>query len=262
MAVFVSFSDETSSGNHLGQYYWTGFVGPELDWEKYFSPAWQWRVLDGPPQIAYLHMTEIRSNAFRQEHGLSEKDAEGRIDEAFLTINSMGSIFPIGNGMNAGYFRQLFGDTTVVRQGTKQKAFSKMEPDFLSLIAYAVTVLAYVDAHYPNCEKVDFVIERNDRITHWIKEFHEQMPEGLEYAGRPKLRPLLGQLIPAGKERIPLQAADLLCWYTRRYQAKQLDSHELQRYALLATRAGFLYDLTNEELARIHVSKPKNEPYQ
>jgi hypothetical protein len=53
------------------------------------------RVLDGPPRIPYLHMTEMRSSGWRNEHGLSRLDADDRIDSAITVIDQMQSLYPI-----------------------------------------------------------------------------------------------------------------------------------------------------------------------
>jgi hypothetical protein len=72
MAVFTAASDETSGGNPLSVYHYSGWVMPEPDWSHFFTPAWQERVLDGPPNIPYLHMTEICSKAWREQNGISD----------------------------------------------------------------------------------------------------------------------------------------------------------------------------------------------
>src|SRR5579862_4656280 len=61
MAVFVSASDETAGRGQADLFFFGGWLGPEEDWSRFFVPAWQERVLDGPPKIPYLHMTDIRS---------------------------------------------------------------------------------------------------------------------------------------------------------------------------------------------------------
>src|SRR5689334_19334212 len=59
MAVFISASDEYSGSDGSGSFLFAGYIGPEKDWSDFFVPAWRQRVLDGPPTIPYLHMTEI-----------------------------------------------------------------------------------------------------------------------------------------------------------------------------------------------------------
>ena len=86
MAVFVSGLDETAGKTHRDTFLLAGFVAPEHDWSRFFAPAWQERVLDGPPAIPYLHMTEIRSPKWREKYGLSKLEADDRIDTAIALI--------------------------------------------------------------------------------------------------------------------------------------------------------------------------------
>ena len=70
MAVFLASCDESAGKTKRDQFYFGGFIGPEEDWSRFLAPAWQERVLDGPPVIPYLHMTDIRSNQWRRGHGI------------------------------------------------------------------------------------------------------------------------------------------------------------------------------------------------
>lgn len=72
MAIFVAASDESAGSDEHSLFLFAGWIGPEKDWSQFFVPAWQERVLDGPPRIPYLHMTEIRSKEFREKCGLSK----------------------------------------------------------------------------------------------------------------------------------------------------------------------------------------------
>jgi len=68
MAVFISASDEAAGKNQRDPFLFAGFVAPEKDWSRFLAPAWQERVLDGPPSIPYLHMTDIRSPQWRSDY--------------------------------------------------------------------------------------------------------------------------------------------------------------------------------------------------
>src|SRR5437867_6435711 len=105
MAVFVSGSDETSGKTQRDSFLFAGWVAPEEDWSRYFAPAWQERVLDGPPIIPYLHMTEMRSRSWRDQFGISQLDADDRIDEALRLIDTMQSLYPVGIKVDAGHVR-------------------------------------------------------------------------------------------------------------------------------------------------------------
>ena len=96
MAIFVASSDESAGKNQRDTFFFGGFVGPEDDWFRFFAPAWQERVLDGPPAIPYLHMTEIRSAQWRDKYGISRLQADDRVDEAFTLIDTMPTLYPVG----------------------------------------------------------------------------------------------------------------------------------------------------------------------
>ena len=128
MAVFVSASDEYSGSDGRGLFLWAGYVGPQEDWWRFFVPAWQQRVLDGPPKIPYLHMTEIRSKAFRDQWGLSRLAADERVDEAVAVIEAMGSFYPIAIEVDGGHIKNAFVESKVVR--SKAKQFEASKPNF------------------------------------------------------------------------------------------------------------------------------------
>src|SRR5262252_1267158 len=93
-----------------GPFLFAGYVGPERDWSKFLVPAWQERVLDGPPRIPYLHMTEIRSNEFRNTVGITRPAANARVDEAVDVIDTMGSLYPIAVQVDGSHFRDAFAE--------------------------------------------------------------------------------------------------------------------------------------------------------
>jgi len=260
MAVFVSASDEHSGPDGRGLFVFAGYVGPEQDWWRFFLPAWQERVLDGPPTIPYLHMTEIRSRAFREKWGLSRSAADQRIDEAVAVIDTMGSFYPIGIEVDAGHIKDTFIDSKVLRQHTKQfeaKQFEAkpFEPDFLCFLTYAYVVLNYVHNVHPHVEKVNFIVERKGHVTRYIDEFHSGLGEALIFIGRTDLTPLVGELSTGDKERIPCQVADMLCWHAARFEnaqeVKTEDIADARRYLKLRNRKGKLFSLSNSQVSEM-----------
>jgi hypothetical protein len=235
MAIFVSASDEHSGKDRHGNFFFGGWLAPEEDWSRFFAPAWQERVLNGAPRIPYLHMTDIRSRAWREEHGLSREEADCRIDEAIAVIDQLGSLYPIGIDVDGGHFREELKEAKIIVASGAAKTF---EPDYMCFLGYAWFVLSYIERVHPGTEKVDFIVERNGEITKHIQEFHEHLGENLKAVGRESLIGLLGELIPAGKESTPLQAADVLCWHTGR--ARQPDTkwtaQDIRRYRKLVKR--------------------------
>jgi hypothetical protein len=249
MAVFVAGLDETTGKTHRDSYMLGGFVAPEDDWSSFFAPAWQERVLDGPPEIPYLHMTDIRSSQWRAEHRISKLDANDRIDEAIRLIDTMHSLFPIGIRVNAGVLRDRFSETRVLRSKGKARPF---EPDYLCFLAYSWVVLNYVHLQHPDAEKVDFIVERNGEITKHIQDFHSTLSQALTGFGEADLAPLVGELLPGGKDRVPLQAADVLCWHSARAQQPEtMDKDDIRRYSVIAHREGVRQQISDEQIAQM-----------
>ena len=247
MAVFISASDEHSGNDGTGLFVFAGYVGPEEDWSNFLVPAWKERVLDGPPSIPYLHMTEIRSKEFRNKHGINRLEADRRVDEAVDIINTMGSLYPILVEVDGGYFKKEFAKVKVRRSNTKQFEAKPYEPDYLCFLAYAHTVLDYINKKHPHVEKVDFVVEQKGIITRYVNEFHSNLADALKSIGRADLGPLAGALSVGDKECIPCQAADVLCWHAARFEnAQEVAPQEIpdaKRYLKLRNRKGYWFDL-------------------
>jgi hypothetical protein len=250
MAVFVSGSDETAGKTKRDTFLFAGWVAPEEDWSRFFAPAWQERVLDGPPKIPYLHMTEMRSAKWRDKYGISKLDADDRIDEAITLIDTMPTLYPVGMRVDAGHLRDRFV-TTKVKMSATTKPIA-YEPDFTCFLAYVWVVLNYVDRHYEDAEKVDFVVEQNGVITKYIQDFHSTIPQALTALGSPALARLVGELIPGGKDRVPLQAADVLCWHTARARHPEtMDLADKRRYFRISRLKGIYQQISNEQISQM-----------
>jgi hypothetical protein len=233
MAVFLAASDESSGQDHRSRFLYAGLLAPEEDWSVFIN-EWSKRVLAGQPRIPYLHMTEIRSKQWRKEFGLSDCEAERRIDEAFSVISETSSLTPVGCWVNSGHMLDTITDKMMIASG----ALKKFAPDYLTFPAYAYLVLFLCHLKRPEAERVDFMVEAKGEITDHIREFFDGLPVALRDIGLPQLIPLLGDIIPADKQRIPVQAADVLCWHSRRFAEKTLDAKGMQRYQTIATRIG------------------------
>ncbi len=250
MAVYVAASDERySRGNSRNEFFYGGFLAPYTDWSGSFEALWDRNVLEGPPRIPYLHMTDIRKQAWRETEGkgITRSQGERRVRSAFELIAETRSLIPIGVEFKAGHMRDTFKEKIRLESGAK-KIFM---PDYLAFISYAYAALEFCYRNRPDAEKIDFVVERSSDITQHIQEFHRDLPQALVSVGLERLVPLVGDLRPGGKDRFPLQAADVLCWYSQRYREGGLNEKELRRYSVIATREGVRVDLTDHNVRTI-----------
>jgi hypothetical protein len=239
MSVFLSVTDESAGKDRLDRFVFAGCVAREHDWSEIFTPAWQRLVLDGPHKLPYIHMTDIRSRKWREQNGLSESDAEFRVDQAIAAIIASDFIFPIGLTLSGADIVDLFADIKVKSSENKSSPF---EPDYLCFLGYAMLALEYVAIEYPaECEKLDFVVEQNGKITKYIKSFHADLRSSFSALGRPDLARLVGDLRHVGKESIPAQVADVICWHTARSRnPAALDADSYRRYESLSRKKGHL----------------------
>ena len=219
---------------------------PETDWYSYFAPAWQERVLDAKPSIPYLHMTEIRDSGWCKEHGVSWLQAQDKMDMAAILISQMGSLRPVVVNANAGMFLDAHGKNKIM-QNPGEKKPSRFLVDHYCFNAYVLTVLNYIHATYPETEKVDFLVERKDGVFQKLEQFYASFENSLKYIGQSKLIKYLGELTAVSKCRVPVQAADMLCWHVSRADLKLLKGRDADRAAtIFQGRRGPIVDLPDK----------------
>lgn len=214
MAVFLSASDETS-GEKI--FHHAGYVAPLAAWTDVLIPAWDEKVLKGPPRLDEFHVTELRSRSWREKNGITQEDAEARIDAAVDIIWETKGILALRSTVDGAHFdNQASGLQFKLNDSRRAPAnFVVDYPSFHGYIYLALTTLAA----YPKTEKVDFVIEIKDEVLPAMLEFHKGLRESFRNIGLPHLAEIIGELMPGDKKKIPLQAADLLCWHTQRLAA-------------------------------------------
>jgi hypothetical protein len=225
MAVFVCAADESYDD---GSFFYGGFAAPVDDWEGGFAHAWNERVLNGPPQIPFLHMTDIRDWGWQVEHSLKPWHAHDRIEAAADVICSTGSLVPV-------LFRTDRKDyADLVRRPFRpfpDRKVTQLEPDYLCFAWFALTQLQWLHERYGSeVERIDFWVEENDRITFNMRRFHRSLLASVKHIGREYLAPLIGEFHEVSKERIPAQAADVLAWHARNNARRTLDRAGVRRY--------------------------------
>jgi hypothetical protein len=230
MAVFVCAADETSDQNPRKNYFFGGFAAPVNDWDGAFAAAWNERVLEGRPQIPYMHQTSIRSPKWRatKGNGITEHEAMRRVDEAACVIQSMGSLIPVMVSLPEDVFQVTVRRR--YRQAGVHSAPRDLPPDVLAYISFAYIQLRWLHEEYPDVERVDFMVEQNGAITRHVAHFHDSLQRVLPALDHPELAELVGTCTPVEKDRIPTQAADMFGWHCRNARRDTLDRAGWRRY--------------------------------
>lgn len=156
----------------------------------------------------------------------------------------MGSIYPISSGIRIGDWETVFAEPLKKLGGDPWEIVH--EPDYLCFIAYAVLGLKYAHEMLPDATKVNFLVEHSEKTTEVIKGFHGHLTDVLN--GFPDVLKLLGTIDAEDKKSIPPQAADVLCWYVQRAEARTLDRRDLHRFWKLTKRSGYRHTTTREFL--------------
>jgi hypothetical protein len=217
MAVFVCAADESADTDH---FFYGGFAAPLGIWEGCFADAWNERVLNGPPQIPYLHMTDIREWGWQDKHGLSRSQASARIEAAADVIRSTGGLVPVIYEVDRRAFARILRQPFSPSQGQRVM----LEADYLCFAWFAFTQLQWLHDEYgEEVEKVDLWVEENGPITRHMHGFHRSLLSALTYVNRPHLASLVGEFLPVSKTRIPVQTADMLTWHSRNRRRGRLD---------------------------------------
>jgi hypothetical protein len=171
VAVYVAFSDEAAIADADGEFLVAGYAAQETNWPSIAS-AWQERVLDGPPRIPELHMTEIRSGVWRKENSISFNDAENRVAEAVRILHGTGSLTAMASVIKRKDLREIVHS---LYPSKKKIPRGLDEPDYACYMAYLTIMLIRVHAIYSDATRVNFIVShKNKQITKGIFERTEE----------------------------------------------------------------------------------------
>jgi hypothetical protein len=230
---FVCAADESADS---GNFFYGGFAAPAMDWDGCFSAAWRERVLDGPPSIPYLHMTDIRDWNWQTKYSLTPWQAESRVAAAAEVIRSTGSLIPVIFWANRKEYDSILRQPFNPGRGRKK---APLDPDYICFAWFALTQLQWLHERYgSDIGKVHFWVERNRPTTARMSGFHHSLLGAVDYIKRPYLAPLIGDFLEVSKQTIATQAADALAWHARNNRRGTLDTVGVGRYWRM-TESGF-----------------------
>jgi hypothetical protein len=245
MAVFVCCADESSDGQQATDFFYGGYAATVDTWDNDFSPAWNERVRQGPPQLEYLHMSELLREEWRIKHGVTVANAEYRKREAGRVIASSGGLIPVICHMSQTRFKR-----DILPFAPKGRHTALELPDYISFLAFSFSALAWLHTHRRDeVERVDFWVEENQKISTRLHRMHDRVAENLTELGRADLAGLVGTFLPVPKDRVQAQVADFVCWHERHAKNDTLDREgQRRRHALVHDREGIRTDIDSTML--------------
>jgi hypothetical protein len=211
--VYVAYSDESGSGDGRGHFLVAGYGADEREWPE-FSQLWLEQIIQSVPRIPYLHMVEIRSEAWRKRNGITKDEAHEKVKRAIKLILNTKFIEPYIGTMNQVHYSGLKGffSSRGYSIGRHQGA-----ADIPCFFTYAFSLIHNVAVRKPDIHKITFNISNKKTIENYIRrDVREAMVAYFETTN-PYLATLLGDVLPLPMEmNMPLQAADVLCWHLQR----------------------------------------------
>ena len=211
-----------------------GFVAHGEQWEQ-FSGQWQ-EVLDGPPKLEYFKMREA-ARLEGQFKNWTEGDRDSRLWE-FLTVIRRNVKLCV---------KWIVPDDAYDSVIKGRVARGMDNPYFLSFYGIMIGLPQYQEQHSLD-EPVDFIfdeqMEKSTLVQNGYDSFVKFAPDSVKrlLGGRPIHRD--------DKQLLPLQAADLVAWITRRYYDEKARGHSDDNWVWrsLSQIETVNYELTTEEL--------------
>ena len=239
MVVFLAASDESKPGNAAsGKLIYSGLIASRVVWDQ-FIPSWSEQVLQPEPSLDYFHTVDLRNPKLL---GRTRAECEARIEAAWTVIRETPSPKIVSSEILLEEFNSVFGGKTIHVPGRADQAF---RAEHLAFITYLLDVLDVVGRIHPEVSRVDFVFEGggselNTAFSAFFNSFKRFM---LPTMGLHLLAALVGSLSFAGKEYVPVQAADLVAWHARRIASG----------GKLTERERHLFDSSTEKLGIRHI---------
>jgi hypothetical protein len=235
MATFICCADESADSQRQHEFWYGGFAATVQTWEQDFLPAWDARVLAGPPRLEYLHVSEWMRHSWRRANKLTWGDIDKRLTAAAQVIRSTGGLIPFVWSLDLDRFSR-----EVLPFAPRKRHSALEQPDYLTFLAVNYSVLVWLRSFRPDVERVDFWVEKNGKISTRIGRLHDRVTENLIELGRPDLAALVGGFTAVEKWCVQAQAADMLCWHERNAQANTLDREGWRnRWRMIGDREGF-----------------------
>lgn len=232
--MLQAFVDDTIGPSGQRQIYLAAYVHTAEMWAA-FSDAWD-AELKAEPAIDYFKMVEAQ-NRRDQFKGFSEAK---RTKKVFALARVIQRFRPWAVHARLSHLR--FDE--LVKPFAPHPLATPYHPLFFAIIFGVARVHNYLGLNVP----CDFVLDQQDGLPRKVLPFLDTAKEALPE----EVRKLIGNtpIFRDDRDFLPLQAADLLAWHTRRFHEENYPSEYEGLVKLLSFDGGhFAFEITDENLA-------------
>lgn len=205
MAVLRAYFDESGLHENPGVFTIAGYVAPEEEWDKNFSPKWR-EMLGKPdikPPLEYFRAADVEGLGSKRFRAITQRERDHlKVDAVNIVVNSgvlgiaSAVIMDSYNKFVIGKVREIVGDQYLLC--------------FQHVITEVVNLSRAFLGEDPN-EKIAFIFDRHPRWDILAREMYQKMVDKEEWINRYRL----GTITFGDKKQFtPLQAADHLAYET------------------------------------------------
>lgn len=226
----------------------SGYVAEEPHW-KTFSRRWAEEVLNPYPSIPYLHMVDIVRPEWRERNGIYKEQAFQKIDSAVELLVSDRDIEGFIGYQSEEYWKRVVRNWNSSGISIKNH---EVFPDYNCHTAYIFSVLNEIRSRDASVENVTFYVERKKYVSHYLQNSIQDSIKQFLEKENPELAKIMGEIIPLDPDiHLPLQAADVICWFSRRAFDGTIPDELKRNHDLLKERGLIGMGLDNKNLDQL-----------
>jgi uncharacterized protein DUF3800 len=220
--VLRAFIDDSGSGGDSTYYVLSGYIADIPTWES-FSRKWK-AVCDSTPSIQYFKMSEAESLK-EQFGGFSDTQRSKKVQQ-FIDVIRRHGLFEISCAIPQDAYNNI----------VKLRLPRKYRTPYFFCFGAILSMCAIRSGRH----NIDFVFDRQEQVQGTAKKMYEQSKHLLGFGKKV-------ENIDYGDDKVclPLQAADLIAWQTRRFlcaeegvrkELKELHQNGLWKRIILRNR--------------------------
>jgi len=198
MSALQAFVDNSGSGGDSEWFVLAGYLASASQWDA-FNTEWQ-RALDLQPQIRYFKSSEAESLK-RQFGGFTREQSRSKID---LLIKVIQKNIELALSVRV---RQKNYDEII-----KSNVPPEWDNAYYFLFPAFIAAATSIEKYFGSGSSIEFIFDSQEQFEKPSRKLYQQMLEMRHFAGR-----VSDVIYRDEKKELPLQAADLVAWQTRRF---------------------------------------------